>query len=122
MSKHSTGAPAAPEPATKASSISASAPDGPAAISGSSVILSWCSFAWTPDPSIPYGFLLIAYVVLALCSLSLLAVQLFGGENGESVKGYWLVPAPAAPLCLWAVFMRARANKLLAASPDKKDQ
>lgn len=113
------------ESGVRAASPSASAAagaSGPAEPAGPSGPLSWFSFAWTPDPSIPYGFLLISYAVLALCSLVLLLVQLQGGASAEAVQGYWLVPAPAAPLFLWAMFMRSKAKRLSASAPEKKHQ
>lgn len=113
------------ESANSTSAAAASAAggaDGPAPSVGSSGPLSWFAFAWTPDPSIPYGFLLISYVILALCSLVLLLVQLQGGSSAEAVQGYWLVPAPAAPLSLWAMFMRSRAKQLATPASEKKDQ
>jgi hypothetical protein len=65
-----------------------------------------------PNPSLSYGFIASAYAILGVVGMALYVAQTQGVHGTE---GLWIVCSPVALGLLWAVAMRARQKKMLAA-------
>ena len=112
-------APAAAAPVAAASGSAASGSAAPAAAAPAS-LLTWLV---TPDPALSFAFLSGAYALLAALSALFAALQFLGGV--KQVAGMWIVPAPAALmlpylLFLWRAQARARSAVEAAVADDKK--
>lgn len=60
----------------------------------------------TPNPSVNYTFLVIAYAALSVIAVALFLVDLL--EVTDIVKGMWIVPAPAVLTLVYALFLKSR--------------
>jgi hypothetical protein len=116
------GAPAAPDVAATGSAAPAAAAPGSAAPAAapSVSLLSWLV---TPDPALSFAFLSGAYALLAALSALFAALQFLGGV--KQVAGMWIVPAPAALMLPYLLFLwraQARARSAASAAPMADDK
>jgi hypothetical protein len=87
---------------------------------------SWIvSTFFEPHPDVNYGTMAVIYLVLSLVSVALLALSKFG--QVKAVEGFYLIPSPAMPMLLWALWLRSQSKTAKAVggatqSEDKKSQ
>ena len=70
----------------------------------------------TPDKSLNYQFIAAIYCIFIVAGVLLFAVEHYGVS--EQVSGWWMIPAPALPALLWALFMHSRQLSFAKASKE----
>jgi len=68
-----------------------------------------------PNPAVNYTFISAVYFALAVLSGVLYWLEKSG--TSALVNGWWIIPAPAAPCCVYALAMRAMGGAYVTPTP-----
>lgn len=79
-----------------------------AAPPGTTAPVSFLKSLVTPDPSMNYSVIAGVYALLTLLSLLFLLLEKYAAA--DSVRGFWLVPAPCLPCLAYILFLRSRVK------------